>query len=271
MPENINFKIILAPEYTALKEETEKLRSRASALITERDDLVFRVCPMTDTLYQVQFGPLEYKVYKAQCQYLRLKRKSEIILPMIRNGEDIDLKKIEADLDNEFKKYTSILKERLKKINRAIEKHTSMKSFSEAEISEVKNTYRSIVNKVHPVLCPHQSPEAKKLFLNAIKAYENMDIPALKAVEELSLTLEAPEERDLYLNLKHEKQKLANVIGALEKNIQDLKNKYPYSVKGIVEDEERSAKYKNDIEKTLHKYEEAIKAYSSHLSRLLGS
>lgn len=71
--------IIPFPDFQKLKEEIEKLRTELSILVLERDELRFVICKNIEMEYVLKIGGLEYQAYEAECTFLRLKRKVELI------------------------------------------------------------------------------------------------------------------------------------------------------------------------------------------------
>ena len=72
-------------------DEIDKLRVSVSMLLLERDNLLFHECKDIEAEYVLKFGKLEYKVYEAECEYRRLKRKLELIIISRNHNEPIDL------------------------------------------------------------------------------------------------------------------------------------------------------------------------------------
>ena len=71
--------IIELPDIAALKREIQELKKSLEELVFERDELRFVVCENIKMTYMLEIGNLEYRVYDAYCDYLRLRRKKEFI------------------------------------------------------------------------------------------------------------------------------------------------------------------------------------------------
>ena len=109
MPDNI----ILFPDFEELKNGVEKMRTEASMLLLERDELQFVICKNIETKYMLELGAIEYRAYQAQCKALRLKRKIDLIQAKKNRQEKINLSVIEMVLDEEFAEYQKQLEEQV--------------------------------------------------------------------------------------------------------------------------------------------------------------
>lgn len=67
--------IVEFPDTKNLKEKIKTLRENLEELLIEKDNLESIVCENIKTKYTLLFGGLEYRLYKAYCEYLRLRRK----------------------------------------------------------------------------------------------------------------------------------------------------------------------------------------------------
>lgn len=101
-PPSHNSTIIPFPDFQKLKEEIEKLRTELSMLVLERDELRFVICKNIEMEYMLKVGGLEYQAYEAECAFLRLKRKVELIQAKKNRQEKVILSAIEDALDQEF-------------------------------------------------------------------------------------------------------------------------------------------------------------------------
>ncbi len=150
--------MILFPEFEELKEKVERLRTELSMLLSERDELRFVVCKNIETAYILKLGSLEYKAYEAQCTFLRLKRKFELIQAKINRQEKIIISSIESTLDEEFAEYQKKLDEQINKMNEAI-KRSKSRALTAGESKELKKLYRKIVKSLHPDMNPNTSEQ----------------------------------------------------------------------------------------------------------------
>ena len=182
MGENMDVMIVF-PE---LKKEVEKLRTELSMLMLERDELRFVICRNIETEYMLKLGSLEYKAFEAQCTYLRLKRKAELLQATRNRQEIMDLKAVETQLDKEFADFQAKLNAQITKMNEAL-RLSKCECLSDEDNKELKSLYRKVVRALHPDLNPDVTPEQIELFYHAVDAYKAGDLRLLRAIETMVL------------------------------------------------------------------------------------
>ena len=155
--------IIPFPDFQKLKEEIEKLRTELSMLVLERDELRFVICKNIEMEYMLKIGGLEYQAYEAECTFLRLKRKVELIQAKKNRQEKVILSVIEDALDHEFLEYQKRLDEQMDKMNDALER-SKAEPLSEEESRELKILYRKVVKALHPDMNPEITDAQARLF-----------------------------------------------------------------------------------------------------------
>lgn len=262
-------KLIILPDYEKLKEKVERLRTELSMLLLERDELQLVICRNIETAYMLELGSLEYKAYEAQCTFLRLKRKLELIQAKINRQEKVIISKIEDTLDQEFAEYKEKLDEQINKMNEAIE-HSKGRVLTDEENKELKKTYRKIVKSLHPDLNPNITEGQKQLFENAVEAYKNGNLEMLKIIGEMVTEPTVPEKSvDAMTMLKENADNLEKMISVIQQNITDIKSKYPYTMKDIVENKEKTKERRKEIESILEQYNEGILLYKKKIDELM--
>lgn len=266
MPSNI----IIFPDHDQLKTEIDMLRTELSMLVSERDELIYVECKNIEMAYMLELGSLEYKAYEAQCTYLRLKRKVELIQVKKNRMESVDLVAIEAILDAEFAEYQEKLNEQIDKMNKAIDWNKA-EFLSKEEMAQLKKLYHRIVKALHPDLHPENTEEKTALYDRAVKAYRNGDLNTLRIIGELILesTLSDIHE-DILQSIVKEKKRLNNLIGKLRKNIHDIRNGYPYNLKSLLSDSVRIEKRREELKDIIRQYGCAIASYKEYIESIFG-
>ena len=261
--------IILFPEFEKLKTEVEMLRTELSMLVLERDELRFVECKNIEMAYMLKLGALEYKAYEAQCTYLRIKRKVDLIQAKKNRQEPVDLAAIDDALDIEFAEYQKTLNEQIDKMNKAIDR--SQGDFLSAEeTAELKKLYRRIVKALHPDLHPDFGEEKAALFDKAIKAYENGDLNTLRIIDVMVSGEILPEiHEDALQTLIKERDRLKTMIQGIQESITAIKNEYPYTMKELISDEEKTAERKAELEEILDQFNNAISAYQARIEEMV--
>lgn len=94
--------IVEFPDVKESKEKIRRLKKELEELLLEKDHLQCVICQNIRTAYTLTFGDLEYKLYKASCDYLRLRRKKELFYratEAYEHGDLAALKLIDAMVD----------------------------------------------------------------------------------------------------------------------------------------------------------------------------
>lgn len=261
--------VIVFPDFEKLKSEVEKMRTELSMLLLERDKLQFVICKNIETEYMLKLGSIEYKAYKAQCAALRLKRKIELIQAKKNRQEKVIISAIEETLDSEFAEYQKQLNEQIDKMNDAL-KRSKAEVLSNEDNKKFKKLYRKIVKALHPDINPDVSEAQVQLFDNAVSAYKNGDLNTLKIIGEMVGNSPLPEQhKDALTQLNEEKERLQNLLKVIRDSIEQIKSKYPYTMKEIIEDEEQTEQKKKELENILSQYNELISIYKAKIEEMI--
>lgn len=261
--------VIVFADFEKLKSEVEKMRTELSMLLLERDELQFVICKNIETEYMLKLGSMEYKAYEAQCAALRLKRKLELIQAKKNRQETVILSEIEETLDNEFAEYQEQLDAQIDKMNDAL-KRSKTAVLSDEENKELKTLYRKIVKALHPDMNPGVSKAQIQLFDNAVSAYKNGDLETLRMIYEMVGNNPLPEQhKDAMTQLVEERERLQGLLKSIKESMDAIKSAYPYTMKGILEDTEKTAQKKQEFESILEQYNELISIYKAKIEEML--
>lgn len=261
--------VIVFPNFEKLKNEVEKMRTELSMLLLERDELQFVICKNIETEYMLKLGSIEYKAYEAQCAALRLKRKIELIQAKKNRQEKVIISAIEETLDTEFAEYQKQLNEQIDKMNDAL-KRSKAEVLSDEDNKKLKKLYRKIVKALHPDINPDVSETQVNLFDNAVQAYKNGDLNTLRIIGEMVGNSPLPEQhKDALTQLNEEKERLQHLLKAIRDSIDNIKSKYPYTMKDILEDTEKTEKKKQELENILEQYNELISIYKAKIEEMI--
>ena len=261
--------VIVFPDFEKLKSEVEKMRTELSMLLLERDELQFVICKNIETEYMLKLGSIEYKAYEAQCAALRLKRKIELIQAKKNRQEKVIISTIEETLDNEFAEYQKQLDEQIDKMNDAL-KRSKAEVLSDEDNKELKKLYRKIVKALHPDINPDVSEAQVQLFGNAVSAYKNGDLGTLRIIGEMVGNNPLPEQhKDAMTQLVEERERLQGLLKSIRESIDNIKSEYPYTMKDILEDTEKTEQKKQELESILEQYNELISIYKAKIEEML--
>ena len=261
--------IIILPELEELKAEVERLRTELSMLMLERDELKFVICKNIEAEYMLKLGGLEYKAYEAQCNVLRLKRQLELMQARLNRQESIIMAVIETILNTEFAEYQKKLDEQVGKMNEAIER-SNADVLSEEETKELKKLYRKIVKALHPDMNPNITDAQRQLFDNAVMAYKNGNLDALRAIAGMIGDADLQvNQTDAKARLLEEKKSLEKLLENVREEIQTIKSEYPYTMKELLADDEKVEARKRELELIISKYEEIAGVYKARIDELM--
>ena len=264
-----NTTLIQFPNFLELKNEIEKLRTELSMLVLERDQLLYIECKNLEMMYMLQLGSIEYRVYEAQCTYLRLKRKLEIMQSKINRQEKIVISQIDEILDDEFAEYVEKLNEQMDKMNKAITRSKGL-VLSDEEFRELKKLYRNIVKVIHPDLNSNLSDAYKEMFNNTVEAYENGDIDTLRLISEMVCnSFEQDDDENVIKKLCAEKERLMKMLKKIKDSIVEIKARFPYNMKDVISDKDKIDALKLELEDNLASYTELIDSYSERIRMMI--
>lgn len=261
--------VIKSPEYEKLESEVREKQQELSDILFIHDDLKYVICENIKTDYLSEIGGLEYEVFEKFCEFLRLRRKKELIQAKINRNEKADLSKIEQQLNNEFADYQEQMQKRLEDIY--IAKVTSEGPALEGkELKEFKSIYRNIIKKLHPDLNPNVDENSKDLFEKAVAAYQDGDLEMLRVLLELTRQNETLQTDDTSIaGLRARKDHLEKLIEKVQTDIGNIKQTTPYIWKYFLENTVEKAKRINILETQLRSYEAAIKTQVELIERML--
>ncbi len=260
-------------EFQGFKESKAKileLRKSLEELIFERDHLKFVVCKNLKTNYLLEFGVLENSLYRAYCDYLRLRRKKELIQAKLNRQEEVGMEEIEKQLDDEFGEYEEKLNQKIYDLGIAF-KQAELDFLTDEDSKLIKKLYKGIVKRIHPDINPLISEDQQELFYKATEAYENGDLTTIQIIFEI-VSADNMDDIDSLSpkTLKDEVKRLEDLIETIKADIDSIQTSPPYIWKIYLEDYDKTMEKRKELNEKIDSYKEAIMTEEVRINNLLG-
>lgn len=260
--------LIPHPEIQALVSECEKLRTLLSQLYLRRDNLKLQVAPRLEIAYMNAFGGLECRIMQVQNEALRLRRKIELIQAAKNRNERPDITRIDELLEMEFKEYLWQLEEKQRATETARKAAKERIPMTTEESEQVRRLYREIVKATHPDLHPGISKDKVRFFIDAQDAYSQGDIATLQAIATMLETAAPEVSADGVEKLRKELERLRKVTGQVEADIGHIQESFPLSERELLEDADKIAARKKELEEIFKNNEVVRDVYVARLNQM---
>ena len=261
--------VLKLSEIDRLKQLILELRGKLIAAVSERDELVNVICPQLELRYVQIFGVLEIEIFEAQCNCKRLKRQIEMMKAKLNRQEPVDEKTIEEIikiLAAEFKEFQDKIDAEKEKINTANEKVANTPP--DTILGKLKKLYRALVKKLHPDIHPDLSQEDRELFNRVVEAYKNNDLEQMELLNELASGNEVELYEETVDTLQAEADRLQILLDKVNKEIEDIKSRYPYNMKETLDDENEVEIEKERLMNMLQEYQDKISIYEAKIKAM---
>ncbi len=260
--------LALHPEFQRLLEEVALLREELAARLAELFDLQHVVKPNLLALYQAKLGRWALRLLEAQAEIARMKRKTELVQASLNRGVPPDLVAIDTALEVEFLAWKQQLLEAAENIEQAQFRLSHL--LSPGEDAELKKVYHGLVKKLHPDVNPELSREQKELWLQAVAAYEAGDLKKLQALALLTEQPGATAATAAGLEaLRAEHERLGRTIRQLVRQIEEIEDQPPFSMRREWEDDEWIAQRREELDQQVAALREQLSSLEKHLQALL--
>ena len=288
--------LTIKSEYERLLEEINNLKGVIIALTAERDDLKYHVCRDLAAEYNNRIGEIELQVLNAKLRVLELKRTVEILQAWINRQErasekkareqareeyrefeeDLNRKAEEAKNANQYRKDEAQKEEEWEREQEEKEQSGDDGSFRKyrSRSDEMKALYRKIVKALHPDMNPDVTDDMKRMFQEAVDAYNRGMLEKLREIAALidegdlsggELTA-SPENID---KLKDIIDGLKLRIDELTDEIENIKSSFPYTMKEFLGDDKKVAKKQKELTELLYEYNEQITELEKRIDEML--
>jgi hypothetical protein len=229
-----------------LRAEVHALRELLASLVLERDNLVNVELRDIEAAYLRELGGLEAEAYQAECEVRILKAKLEQMQARLNREKPVQEEEIDDNIRAQYEEFKRIYEEFVKKIFEA-----------------------AIVKALQPDLHPNQDEAAKELLKRAIVAYKEFDLTTLREIAAM-LDGDAPENGECALDtLRKEKARLLELIRGIRAEIRNIKSRYPYTMKDLIDNPVRLAEEKEKLTARIDRARRAAEIYQGRIEEIL--
>ena len=256
------------PSLLALFGELEKLRLMAEELLIEKDSLLYHACPALRAAYMVYIGTYEYKLFQLELDGRILRRKIELAQAKVNRGEPVDRREIDRLIEEEFRS----IQDRIIAWSNALLEAGHFLALSEPlpqrDMAEFKRLYRAIMKLIHPDILGQEDEKSRILYDIAVAAYKKGQLETLRAI--MAVLGGKSIEPLSALDAAKEIKRLEGLIPTLEKDIERIKNSFPYIKKELLADKEKLEAETAALKKLLEERKSELVAAEKRLRVLFG-
>ena len=262
--------IQLSPEIIKLQTEVATLEKELGKVILEQDEMINAIKPKLEAEYQKTIGYKELECLENEIASRRIKRQIELLQAAINRQEEIDLDRIEQQLDDELQEWYEKVKKQYKKVKEAQDRIEGL--MSDEDSAEFKTLYRQLVFKLHPDLSPNQSKDEINLWHRVQLAYQSGDLEEMRSLmiilESQDKAAQLPSSME---TLEKRKTKLADQIQKIIGRLADVGKEFPFTIAKNLSDKEWVESKPEEIGERISHFEDKCKEYNELLKVLLVS
>lgn len=218
------------------KELLEKLNNEYLLRFQEYEDLIKKEKLSLESIYLMNFGGLINKKFELNLEYRKIKAKLNKIISALNSNIQVDLNKIDIELDIEleiFQKEVKDFKEKLKNSK----DYFNSPLLTDEEAKEVKSIFRYLAKKLHPDIVGDIGEKAEQLWQQVLDAYDNNNLVTLIVIKDIFDGNENINSKNK-INLDEQIEKIKNAISNIEKNILKAKNEFPFNIEDKLYDKD---------------------------------
>lgn len=228
---------------------------RYEELLLRKNDLK-KECFLLEQEYIRVFGQEILAVFQAKVECAKKVKTIEFCQKAINRGSEPDTTELQEFVARETKE----LEEHFGQMTEEYERSKNTGKVTEAELMEIRKTYRKLAKQLHPDIHPEvaESRKLKDLWNQVSAAYACNELKALKELDVL-VTAAVAEAGGLEANI--EIPEIDEKIAALEKEIEEIMTTDPWQYKFLLDDPAA-------VEEKKQAYLEELKTYQEHSKQL---
>lgn len=260
------------PEYEQLRSELKELKERYEERLVYYAEESDHVKKALESRYMMTIGRKEFQLFSVQVELARLRRETALYQAAINNGAKADPQEVERQLAEEFEQYRQQLEQRRQEVEAAKALFLAPK-LSEAESKELQKLYRKLVHQLHPDLNPDLPQQAVEMLHRIQEAYRNCNWPEMVLLGDLVQEMlkddtQESHSEDTMEVLRNQLEKLTEKLAQLEKQIETLHARPPFSYQKLLEDPEAITQRRDELDGQIEMLQEQKELLLQHLDEL---
>ena len=239
-------------EYEDLRKEVEALKEKYAERLTFYSDESTHHRKFLETRYMMTIGQREFELFSKKFEIARIRREIALYQSALNNGRQLSATTVQAILDDEFAKYKQEIEEKQKEIELAEERFLAPK-LSQKKAIEMTKLYKGLLFKLHPDLNPELPEKAVELMNRIQEAFQTGNWPELMLLADLAEAFlgKKADQSQPSMNqmeaLLRQKDTLKEKLATLEKRIEELQSRPPFTFQELLSDPDAILKRRAEL------------------------
>lgn len=249
---------LILPEYAKYIYEINFLRLTVAKSLAHRDALKYHICKYIELDYMLKIGALEYKQMVVENKLQKAKKMMYYLKEM-----NLKLEELPSLIKKEFEEEDKKVSLMAEAVNDAID--MSLKKIpSEDEVTELNSHYLVLIKDYSPEINLDNTEADNKLFNDISLAYRTGNLREIKKYDKLKKEELFFDELEGYRKEKVRLEELRNKVNA---EIVEIKNKFPYTEKLELQDENLFRRKKETINIKIQELENELESLQKELKK----
>ncbi len=270
-------------EYEKLLRVWKGLREKLIEALVARDELIFWTAADVEADYMQKLGILEYKVIEFRYLAARMKMKVQLLQRAAEEQTALLLPQLETKLDEQLKDQMKQVVNRRRHLNVVLSRRPMDRlaggaaaamagaSPNQVLLVQMKQMYRSIVERYHPILHVHQSQDDAAFFGSCAAAFRARDYLRLRQFDWMAMPISNKKSADPGAEtMRKELPRLRDLWVKTTEEIRRLKGTFPLDQEGILADDARLRERQKLLEEEIERQRGIYREEEAKLTELLG-
>lgn len=270
-------------EYEKLLRVWKGLREKLIDALVARDELIFWTAADVEAEYMQKLGILEYKVVEFRYLAARMKLKVQLLQRAAEEQVTLLLPQVETKLDEQLKDQMKQVVNRRRHLNVVLSRRPMDRivggaaaamagaSPNQVLLIQMKQMYRSIVERYHPILHVHQSQDDAAFFGSCAAAFRARDFLRLRQFDWMAMPISDKKSAEPGAEtMRKELPRLRELWAKTMEEVRRLKGTFPLDQEGILADEARLRDRQKLLEEEIERQRGIYREEEAKLAELLG-